>query len=130
MAENKLKEENNEKAPSKKKAKRRRSKRSVLPPVFTNFSISAYYIFKNIHFVFYLAFLGIIYIANSHYAVETVKEIREVQKDLEKVSWESNARKSELMFESMQSRVATKVDHLGLKPLEGKPRKIEIKDND
>jgi len=126
VAENKLKTPATTSPKSKKKRQSRR-RGLGLPPVFTNLNVSAYYIFKNIHFIFYLAFLGIIYIANSHYAVETIKEIREIQTELQKVSWESNAHKSQLMFESMQSRVIKKVEHLGLKPLDGKPKKIVIK---
>ena len=106
--------------------KRKKKRRNGLPPIFGSLHISAFYIFKNVHFIFYLAFLGILYIANSHYAVKTIKEIKVLQVELEKISWESNARKSELMFESMQSRVANKVEHLGLKTLEGKPKKIEV----
>jgi hypothetical protein len=122
MAQNKFK-----KVASPNKGRSSRGKRRMGgAPLFGSLHISAFYVFKNIDFIFYLAFLGIIYIANSHYAVKTIKEIKEIQAELEKVSWESNARKSELMFESMQSRVAEKVEHLGLKPLQGKPRKIEV----
>lgn len=121
MAQNKFK-----KTTTKKRTSRSGKKRLGGSPIFGSLHISAFYVFKNIDFIFYLAFLGIIYIANSHYAVKTIKEIKEIQAELEKVSWESNARKSELMYESMQSRVADKVEHLGLKPLKGKPRKIEV----
>ena len=90
------------------------------------FNISAYYIFKNINFIFFLAFLGIIYIANSHYAVKVIKEIKQEQQALEKISWDSNAKKSELMYESMQSRSMEKVDNLNLKPISGKPKIIVV----
>ncbi len=121
MAQNKFRKSST----SKSKGKRR----FATPPIFGSLHISAFYVFKNIDFIFYLAFLAIIYIANSHYAVKTIKEIRGIQVELEKISWESNARKSELMYESMQSRVSEKVEHLGLKPLEDKPRKIEVERN-
>jgi hypothetical protein len=109
-----------------KSSRRRHKKKGAGGQLFGSLNISAYYVFKNIHYIFFLAFLGILYIANSHYAVKTIKEIKEIQADLEKVSWESNARKSKLMYESMQSRVVEKVGHLGLKPIEGKPKKIEL----
>ena len=73
-----------------------------------------------------MAFLGVIYIANSHYALKVIKEIKSIQSDLQKTSWESNSIKSDLMYESMQSRVLEKVGHMGLKTLSGKPKKIEI----
>jgi hypothetical protein len=105
---------------------KRRKKSAVGTPLFGSLNISAYFVFKNINFIFFLAFLGVIYIANSHFAVKVIKEIKFIQSDLEKTSWESNSRKSDLMYESMQSRVFEKVGHLGLKPLSGKPKKIEI----
>jgi hypothetical protein len=88
--------------------------------------LNAYFFFKNIHFIFFLTFLAFIYIANSHHAVSVIKEIRKNQEQLEKTSWMSNATKSKLMYESMQSQVVEKVSHLGLKPMHGKPRKIEV----
>jgi len=125
MAQNKFKTPEGGKTtmtPSK-----RRKRRGVGgTPLFGSLHISAFYVFKNINFIFFLALLGVIYIANSHYAVKIIKEIKEIQTELEKTSWESNARKSDLMFESMQSRVLDKVGHLGLKPIEGKPIKIEV----
>lgn len=89
-------------------------------------NMGAYYIFKNINFIFFLAFIGIIYIANSHYAVKTIKKIKDVQHKLEQTSWKSNAKKSDLMFESMQSRIMEKVTELQLEPISGKPKKIEV----
>lgn len=124
MAQNRLTTQGERKAA--KPTRRRRRKQGNGGQLFGSLNISAYYVFKNIHYIFFLAFLGILYIANSHYAVKTIKEIKEIQADLEKISWESNARKSELMYESMQSRVVEKVIHLGLKPIEGKPKKIEL----
>lgn len=94
-------------------------------PAFTNgLNMTAFYLFNNIHFIFYLAFLGIIYIANSHYAVQTIKDINGLQGELRKVSWESNSKKSDLMYQSMESNVAAKVEKLGLQELETNPKKI------
>lgn len=86
--------------------------------------MSAFYLFKNIYFIFYLAFLGIVYIANSHYAVQTIKEIKVLQKELHSVRYESNSKRSDLMYQSMESVVATKVKKLGLQPIANKPKKI------
>ena len=94
-------------------------------PIFRNgLNMSAFYIFNNIHFIFYLAFLGIIYIANSHYAMQTIQEIKSMQSELRSISWESNSKKSDLMFQSMESIVATKVKPLGLEQLTMNPKKI------
>jgi hypothetical protein len=118
MAENKIKNLLvNSKVEKKSKPKRK-------PAYLSGLNMSAFYIFNNIHFIFYLAFLGVIYIANSHYAVETIKDIKSLQADLRAVSWESNSKKSDLMFQSMESVVALKVNHLGLLELETNPKKL------
>lgn len=116
MAENRLK---NVPAAPKRKAKPQKQ-----PAFMSGLNMSAFYLFNNIHFIFYLAFLGIIYIANSHYAVQTIKEIKTLQRELKSTSWESNSKKSELMYKSMESIVAQKVKHLGLQELETNPKKI------
>ena len=118
MAENKIKNILvNSKIENKSKAKKK-------PAYLSGFDMSAFYIFNNIHFIFYLAFLGVIYIANSHYAVETIKEIKSLQADLRAVSWERNSKKSDLMFQSMESVVALKVKHLGLVEQKTNPKKL------
>jgi cell division protein FtsL len=125
MAQNRFKPVIEEEKPAEVQS-RRRSKSAAASPFFGSLNISAYLVFKNINFIFFLAFLGVIYIANSHYALKVIKEIKSIQNDLENSSWKSNSIKSELMYESMQSRVLEKVGHLGLKTLSGKPKKIEI----
>ena len=124
MAQNRFKPAVEEEKPVEVQSKRR--KKAAVSPFFGSLNISAYFVFKNINFIFFLAFLGVIYIANSHYALKVIKEIKSIQSDLEKTGGESNTIKAELMYESMQSRVLEKVGHLGLKTLTGKPKKIEI----
>lgn len=119
MAENRLKQPNSTTttaSPSKKAKKQ--------APFMAGLNMSAFYLFNNIHFIFYLAFLGIIYIANSHYAVQTIKEIKNIQSDIKAISWESNSKKSDLMYQSMESIVAKKVARLGLEELQTNPNKI------
>ncbi len=122
MAENKLKIKERVQ-PSTKKTKKKGISR------FGGFNISAFYLFENIHFIFYVAFLGVVYIANSHYAVQTIKDIKNLQFELRKVSWESNSKKSDLMFQSMESVVAQKVKHLGLVQQTTNPKKIKNRES-
>jgi hypothetical protein len=117
MAQNKLKQSTIAKPQSKRSSKKQ-------PAVMNGLNMTAFYLFNNIHFIFYVAFLGIIYIANSHYAVQTIKEIKVIQGDLKSISWESNSKKSDLMYQSMESIVAQKVKRLGLEELETNPKKI------
>ena len=122
MAQNKYKTS----TPVKKKRKAQPQRN---PALMDGLNMTAFYLFNNIHFIFYLAFLGIIYIANSHYAVETIKEIKTLQAELKKTSWESNSKKSDLMYQSMEANVSRKVHHLGLKELKTTPKKILDKKN-
>lgn len=117
MAENKIKE-------PIITAPQRPSKPKKQPAFMNGLNMSAFYLFNNIHFIFYLAFLGVIYIANSHYAVQTIKEIKTIQGELKKVSWESNSKNSDLMYQSMESVVAKKVKKMGLEELTTNPKKI------
>ncbi len=126
MAENKYKEPEKE---IKKASPMRRASRRRQPALMNGLNMTAFYLFNNVHFIFYLAFLGIIYIANSHYAVQTIKEIKLIQEELRSTSWESNSKKSDLMYQSMESVVSEKVKHLGLKELERNPKKIIDKTN-
>ncbi|MCH2023502.1 MAG: hypothetical protein MK207_13585 [Saprospiraceae bacterium] len=108
--------------------KPKRKVKAKKQPMFRNgLNMSAFYIFNNIHFIFYLAFLGIIYIANSHYAMQKIQEIKSLQSELRSISWESNSKKSDLMFQSMESIVAVKVKPLGLEQLKMNPKKIANK---
>lgn len=117
MAENKIKQ-------PEPVAPKRSTKPNKRQPLMNGLNMTAFYLFNNIHFIFYLAFLGIVYIANSHYAVQTIKEIKTIQKELRAISWESNSKKSDLMYQSMESVVARKVERLGLKELKTNPKKI------
>jgi hypothetical protein len=84
-------------------------------------------LFKNLPFIFFLAFLGVIYIANANYGERLVRRINESQEKLKRVGWESNAIKSELMYRTMQSEIADEVDALGLKELKERPYLIKTK---
>ncbi len=125
MAENKPKQAAAEEAPAAEAPKKKKKRRGA--SLFGNLNLGTFVLFDNIYFIFYIGFLGIVYIANSHYALKTVKEIRILQAQLQKISWESNSRKSELMLESMEMRVVPKVQHLGLTTLQENPKKIIIK---
>ncbi|MCH2044675.1 MAG: hypothetical protein MK212_11205 [Saprospiraceae bacterium] len=126
MAKNVLKSESGGEKEEKKPVKKRLNKKRS--PVWSNLNINTFYLFDNLHFIFYLAFLGIVYIANSHFAVNTIKEIKHIQRELEKISWESNSKKSVLMYESTQSKLIDKVHPLGLRKLKDRPYKIVVEE--
>jgi hypothetical protein len=75
------------------------------------------WIVKNIPFFLFLSALAIVYIANGHYADNTVRNINKVNRELKELQYEYKYFKSEVMFRSKQSELAKSVETLGLKEL-------------
>lgn len=95
--------------------------------LLSNGRLSSLSIVKNIPFILFVAFLGVIYIANRHYAENTVRKISNLSKEVKVLSWEFKTLKADLMQRSTQSEVLKLVDTVGLKELVAPPRKIVIK---
>ena len=79
------------------------------------------WIVKNLPFFLFLAVLAIVYIANGHYADNTVRNINKVNRELKELQYEYKFLKSEVMFRSKQSEIAKAVEPLGLKELRTPP---------
>jgi hypothetical protein len=75
------------------------------------------WIVKNLPFFLFLSVLAIVYIANGHYADNTVRSINKVNRELKELQYEYKTLKSEVMFRSKQSELAKSVEPLGLKEL-------------
>ena len=78
-------------------------------------------IVKQVPFLFYLAFLAVIYIYNGHMADKTVRKINATAKEVKELQWEYKSLKSEVMFRSKQSELVKAVEPLGLKELVESP---------
>ncbi|TBO42162.1 FtsL-like putative cell division protein [Pedobacter kyonggii] len=78
----------------------------------------------------FLALLGMIYIANSHFAVKNVRRIDKLNKEVKELRWEYKSLKADLMFKSKLTEVAKKVDTLGIKELIEPPKKIIVKSDE
>ena len=85
---------------------------------------------KQFPYIFFLAFLAIIYIGNRYHAEQLVRTSVEMQKELKELRSEAIATASELMYISKQSEVAKMVDKKGLELKESiePPKKIVIKE--
>lgn len=81
-------------------------------------------------FLCFLAFLGMVYIANSHFAVNNVRRIDKLNKEVKELRWEYKSLKADLMFKSKLTEVAKKVDTLGIKELVEPPKKIIVKSDE
>ncbi|MCB0397420.1 MAG: S-adenosyl-methyltransferase [Flavobacteriales bacterium] len=78
-------------------------------------------------YILFLALLGILYIANIHFAERTVREMDHVQQELKELQTEYITTRSEIMYNSKQSRVSVALSPQGIKESTVPPKKIVIK---
>ncbi|MBO9620107.1 MAG: hypothetical protein J7539_13845 [Niabella sp.] len=78
-------------------------------------------IVRQVPFLFYLAFLAIVYIYNGHMADKTVRQINATAKDVKELQWEYKSLKSEVMFRSKPSQLTKALQPLGLNELQESP---------
>jgi hypothetical protein len=82
---------------------------------------------KQIPFILYLTFIGVLYIANSYNAEKTIIEISRTKKQNEELRFAYITTKSDLMFHSKQSEVAVKLKNSGIKESLVPPVKLYVK---
>jgi hypothetical protein len=78
-------------------------------------------------FIIFISFLGMIYIANRHFAENNIRDIDKLSKEVKELSWDFKTLKADLMLKSTQTEVAKEVDTLGLREPDLPPIKIVIK---
>ena len=72
---------------------------------------------SNIPYVAFVALLCIIYIANSHRAVETQRKLNAQQQVLKELRWKRMDIQTRLMNAGMETEMIRRGEQLGLKPL-------------
>ena len=82
-------------------------------------------VFGNFQYLLFIGFLGIVYIANAHFAEKGVRRIQTMQKEIKELKWEYTSIKSETMYKSMQSQIDESLEPVGL-GLENKGPKVII----
>ncbi|WP_316797840.1 FtsL-like putative cell division protein [Pedobacter frigidisoli] len=120
-------------APAPKKprtAEEKMDSNSFISKLFNDGLVSKEAATDALPFLCFLAFLGMIYIANSHFAVNNVRRIDKLNKDVKELRWEYKSLKADLMFRSKLTEVAKKVDTLGIKELIEPPKKIIVKSDE
>ena len=80
--------------------------------------------------IFFVLVLGLIYIGNTHYAEQTVRQINLMQIEVEDLRADYTTLKADLMFSSKQSEVARKVKAFGLKESLIPPYKVVVEDSE
>jgi len=72
------------------------------------------YSWRQAPFVFFLSFIGIIYIANSYYAEKNIRKINKYSEELKELRSEYITSKSRLMFLGRQSEISRLAKDKGL----------------
>jgi hypothetical protein len=85
------------------------------------------WIIRNLPFFVYLSLLALLYIANGHYADNTVREINLTKKLLKEQEYEYKMLNGKLMFQNRQTEIAKSVASIGLKETVDQP--IFLKDS-
>lgn len=79
-------------------------------------------------FIFYVAFLGMLYIGNRHLSENNIRDIDKISKEVKELSWEYKSSKADLAFKSTLTEVAKRADTLGIKEANQPPQKITVKE--
>lgn len=81
---------------------------------------------NSLPYIFFLTFIALCYIGNGYYAEDTVRDINNMNNQLKELRSEYLTTKSELMFKSKQSEVASALEPMGIKESVVPPKKIVI----
>lgn len=96
----------------------------MLQSVFDGTFLTRENVIRSIPYLFFLAFIGLVYIANTYYAEKTVRAIDHTKRELKELRYEHISVKSDLMYLSKQSEVSRRLESTGLKPTTSPPAKI------
>lgn len=69
-------------------------------------------VFTNLPFLCFLGILGIAYIANTHKAERNLRKMHALQKQMNELKWQYMEVKSEMIYGSMQSELAKKIEKM------------------
>jgi cell division protein FtsL len=73
-------------------------------------------IVNNIPFLAFIALLCVLYISNSHRAIEMQRELNAQNKALKELRWKYMDTKSQLMYVKTETQVIKSAEKIGLKP--------------
>lgn len=83
-------------------------------------------VIRGLPFLFYIAFLAVLYIGNAYYAEKKIMQIEKIKKEIKELRSESISVKSALMFHSKQSEVIKRISGYGIKESLIPPHKIFV----
>ncbi len=117
-----------EEKPKKKKEAGKVSK--SLANIFSGNFLSRDNVVGLLPFIFFLTFLGILYIGNGYYAEKIVRDLHKTGNDVKELRSEYITIKSDLNFKSKQSQVAQATDPLKVYESTIPPTKIVVDETD
>ena len=82
---------------------------------YLTLDFSAETVLKNLPFILFLGFIGMMYIMNAHYSEKKLLQIQKYENEIEELKWEYDAIKANLMYQTKQSEVAKVLGGIGLK---------------
>ena len=100
--------------------------KTFINSLFSYPTVSSYFVAKNLPFVAFLAFLGLVYISNRHLAEKTVRQIDKLSRDVQELGWDYKSLSAEFMKLTTQTEIAKRADSLGLKERMEPPIKLEV----
>jgi len=111
---------------SKQKKSALRSANKMAKSIVESANISLESVVRQMPFILFLALIAVLYIANSYYAEKTIRDINKIKSEVKDLRAEYIYTKSELMFSSRQSEVATMVAGQEIKESTVPPQTIVI----
>lgn len=108
--------------PNKKKSLFARIDDTINMPGFLEDGIPV----KYIPYVLFMAFLGVIYIGNSHYGEVTQRKISKLEVKVDNLRADYTTLKADYMYARLQSEVARKIKDRGLEESVNPPVRIEV----
>lgn len=91
------------------------------------FGLNEKLFFKNLPFVLFLTGMGFLYITNSYYLEETVREMEGVKNEINDQNNEFVITKTQVSLKGQRNEVVRRVEKLGLK--ESKKPPFQLKEN-
>ena len=114
-----------EKEKETKKIKPGKVTKSFIDVINGNF-LATEGVVNSLPYIFFLTLIGLCYIGNGYYAEDTVRDINNMNNQLKELRSEYLTTKSELMFKSKQSEVASALEPMGIKESVVPPKKIVL----
>jgi hypothetical protein len=107
---------------------RKRSRKSERPvqTVLDGTFLASERTIRMLPFLLFLAFLGILYIANIYYAEKRIRKINETHRELKELRYEYITGKTRMEDQRKQSEVAKKLEGSGIKELTVPPAKMIV----